>query len=528
MTQTDGPAITETADILLIDDDEQWARATARLLEHNVGAFQVTTAHTLGEGEMRYGEHEFDCVVCDYQLGDGTGLALLELVREDDQSVPFILVTGRGDEQVASKATRKGITEYIIKEHDDSEAELLTTRVANAIESYRTAQALKRERRSKNTMVTLLTATIDESTLCQEFCRLLVGEYGYACAWIGSETERSGLVSLAAIGTDSFIEEVLHNPTAEVVGDPVVAAFERDEPVVKTSDENWRALAEAYGFDAGVAIPIRHEGVRFGVLGVYAADRAQVTDEQLTVLNEFAETVGYALHTAEWKRTLVSDRPITVGVEIADEAVALVAFERALPDGVSITVPSVLQREDGTTVYLANIDGVPTTAVETAAKAGEGVTLVEERTQGNGSVQCVLAVTARTPEAVLATQGATVERTVVERGIARITVRAPSHEAVTSLNDAIESVYQKGAVTSIRRSTRTPHTNTVAQTLEPLTEKQADALRHAYYEGFFEHPRDVTATELAKQFGITRQTLTHHLRAAERKVFEQVFENESR
>jgi len=145
--------------VLLIDDDETWARVTSRLLANNTDALDVTTAHSLTEGRETFERLDPDCVVCDYQLGDGTGLALLETVRATGPDRPFLLVTGRGDEAVASEAIGQGVTDYIRKDQDDDEAGLLTSRITSAVRSYRTERALARERRSKTALLDIMTGT---------------------------------------------------------------------------------------------------------------------------------------------------------------------------------------------------------------------------------------------------------------------------------------------------------------------------------------------------------------------------------
>ena len=143
-------------DILLVDDDEQWARVTARLLESADEAFRIDIAHSLAEGRKRFEATDPDCVICDYQLGDGTGLDLLETVEESDASCPFVLVTGRGDERVASEAIRRGVTDYIPKNYDNSDGTLLANRVRNAVEAAHAQHQLERERRGKAATVELL------------------------------------------------------------------------------------------------------------------------------------------------------------------------------------------------------------------------------------------------------------------------------------------------------------------------------------------------------------------------------------
>ncbi|WP_350356168.1 helix-turn-helix domain-containing protein [Halorarius halobius] len=59
---------------------------------------------------------------------------------------------------------------------------------------------------------------------------------------------------------------------------------------------------------------------------------------------------------------------------------------------------------------------------------------------------------------------------------------------------------------------------------ESLTERQRTVVQLAYHAGYFESPRESTGPELADRLGITRQTLHHHLRRAQRAVFEWLFE----
>lgn len=61
--------------------------------------------------------------------------------------------------------------------------------------------------------------------------------------------------------------------------------------------------------------------------------------------------------------------------------------------------------------------------------------------------------------------------------------------------------------------------------LESLTDKQRRALEVAYFSGYFERPRNHDTTDVATKRDISRQTLTQHLRAGERKLFVALFDD---
>jgi Predicted DNA binding protein len=57
-----------------------------------------------------------------------------------------------------------------------------------------------------------------------------------------------------------------------------------------------------------------------------------------------------------------------------------------------------------------------------------------------------------------------------------------------------------------------------------LTPRQREVLRTAHTSGFFESPRAVTGETVAEELGISPQTFYRHIRTAERKLFDTVFE----
>jgi hypothetical protein len=59
--------------------------------------------------------------------------------------------------------------------------------------------------------------------------------------------------------------------------------------------------------------------------------------------------------------------------------------------------------------------------------------------------------------------------------------------------------------------------------LSTLSDKQAEALRAAIAGGYYNRDRDLSLSELAEDFGISKQALSQRLLTAEEKVMEQLF-----
>jgi len=138
------PASGETGiSIVVIDDDESFLSMTETFLDSD-DEFGVT-ATTDQEAVLDAVEAgSVDCVVSDYDMPGTDGLELLAAVRERDRSLPFILFTGRGSEDVASEAISAGVTDYLQKGGSSDVYRLLANRIRNAVAETRARRRAER------------------------------------------------------------------------------------------------------------------------------------------------------------------------------------------------------------------------------------------------------------------------------------------------------------------------------------------------------------------------------------------------
>ncbi|ELY82477.1 bacterio-opsin activator domain-containing protein [Natrinema pallidum] len=148
--------------VLIVDTDPRVADLAGEMLEREHDSI-VTEAATNGADALESLErYSVDCIVSDYELPAMTGLELLERVREDDPTLPFILFTGRGPEEIASEAIAAGVTQYLQKESGKKQYALLANQITNAVDQYRTRTELREsERRYERTLTTLHETTRD-------------------------------------------------------------------------------------------------------------------------------------------------------------------------------------------------------------------------------------------------------------------------------------------------------------------------------------------------------------------------------
>ncbi|WP_058996481.1 response regulator [Haloarcula sp. CBA1127] len=124
---------------LVVDDSDFFAEMTADTLTQQHGIESVA-ANSAAEALERLDGGGFDCVVSDYEMPEMDGLELLEEIRETNPSIPFILLTGRGDEETASAAIAAGVADYLLKLEvvEDKQYGRLANRIQNVVSQERT------------------------------------------------------------------------------------------------------------------------------------------------------------------------------------------------------------------------------------------------------------------------------------------------------------------------------------------------------------------------------------------------------
>ena len=106
---------TDKIRILYIDDYELDRELVKDALEKEHGGFEVTEVSNKQEFETLLKNCEFDVVLSDFNIAGFDGLQVLEAVQAHDPSLPVIIVTGTGSEEIAVMALKQGASDYVIK-----------------------------------------------------------------------------------------------------------------------------------------------------------------------------------------------------------------------------------------------------------------------------------------------------------------------------------------------------------------------------------------------------------------------------
>ncbi|WP_128478845.1 response regulator [Halorussus pelagicus] len=324
--------------VLHVEDNDFFARITAGVLSDDYD-MNVHTVECASEGLKLLGAEQFDCIVSDYEMPGMDGLEFLDEVRESDPDVPFILLTGGGNERIASEAISAGVTDYLRKGEGKDQFAVLANRIENAVSRRRAEQLSERQIAVNDLIWDVSQAVLQASSrddIEKTVCDRLAESEPYVLAWVGKVDEDAGAVrpQVSAGVEQRYLDVVAldldgeggEGDDGEENGDTVkVASGETGReagdrtPVRKAIEtrsvqvERAAALEEGFELDADgtterhsvAAIPLVYENQAYGVLSVWSNARHSFGETERRVLSKFGSNVAYAIDSVQTRKELV-------------------------------------------------------------------------------------------------------------------------------------------------------------------------------------------------------------------------------
>jgi signal transduction histidine kinase len=105
----------EPVKLLLVEDDAVDRMAIERALAGAQPRVELSVVVDAEAALTALAQGGFDCVLLDYNLPRGSGLTVLQALRERDDPTPVIAMTGHGDEALVVELMKAGASDYIAK-----------------------------------------------------------------------------------------------------------------------------------------------------------------------------------------------------------------------------------------------------------------------------------------------------------------------------------------------------------------------------------------------------------------------------
>ena len=121
------------------DDDHDFENIRAALADTH--GITLKHARNIESARKMMKQEPFDLVFLDYILPDGDAFALTDLLHGKDLDVPVIIITGQGNEVIASRLIREGAYDYIPKNR--LSPPVLNRSIQNTLEKVRLKREIK-------------------------------------------------------------------------------------------------------------------------------------------------------------------------------------------------------------------------------------------------------------------------------------------------------------------------------------------------------------------------------------------------
>lgn len=129
--------------VAIVDDQAEVAMFIKMRLQKEAPGFEIATFLAGRECLEHLKSGNADCILSDYQMPHMNGMQLLSIVRGMGHDVPFIFITGQGNEELAREAFKNGANDYFTKDIGFAHF----TRIINSIEQAVRQRRLEGERK---------------------------------------------------------------------------------------------------------------------------------------------------------------------------------------------------------------------------------------------------------------------------------------------------------------------------------------------------------------------------------------------
>lgn len=373
-------------------------------------------------------------------------------------------------------------------------------------------------------------AVIDQSTreeIERAVCERLADSDSYRFAWIGAVDSGRRLDPRVEAGVDGYLDELpAADPSPETtdcgpVGDAIRTRKTRiaRDALEGTGTEGLPDDADAFGYRSLAVIPIVHQGMFYGVLGVCSERPDAFAEKERQVVGQLGDVIGHAIAAVDRKRALMSNEVVELDVRIP-----AVLDSGAPADGTVDIVRVIPIGDDEYLMYGVASDG-GMAAVRALGEQWPDWKEVRTFDEGDGEVRFEQRLSDPPMTSIVADYGGTVERGTIESGAYSATIQLPPGTNVRRVVDSLRETYLDLRIVGQRQVSRSdPSSQQVLSTLaDDLTERQGTAIEAGYFGGFFDWPRHRSGEEIADSLDIAASTFHQHVRKAERKLLDVVF-----
>ena len=179
--------------VLYVDDEPELLQIGKIFLERH-GKFRVDTATSASEGMKLLESGNYEAIVSDYQMPVMDGIAFLKKIRASGNTIPFIIFTGKGREEIVIQALNEGADFYLQKGGEaKSQFAELAHKIRQAVEHRRADKKVSDQERLQADILNFL----PDATFA-------INTEGIVIAWNRAMEQFTGIPASAMLGKGEY------------------------------------------------------------------------------------------------------------------------------------------------------------------------------------------------------------------------------------------------------------------------------------------------------------------------------------
>jgi PAS domain S-box-containing protein len=279
--------------VLIVEDDEATADLERRVLAR-AGTKSVVVSRIKDALEL-LDSRRFSAVILDYNLPDGEAWTVVEAADSKRPRIPVILVTGHGNELVASQAIQRGVVDYLKK--SGSFCDLLPG-IVNRVTDLANAERRLHESDAKFRLMV-------ESV--KDYAIFMLNTAGRVASWNAGAAKITGYREEEIIGRHFSC----FYTAADLSDGKPAAELATAGTQGRSEEESWRVRKDGKPFMANVAITALHDdaGELQGFINILRDVTAlRDTEAQLRRGNDRLQIAVDAAGIGVWEFDIASNR----------------------------------------------------------------------------------------------------------------------------------------------------------------------------------------------------------------------------
>jgi len=243
--------------ILVVEDNKSVSLMIKRILEG--AGFETVNASTGVEAIEHVAKYSDVIMLLDYQLPDMTGKEVVERLNKAPHRVPFVVMTGHGDEGLAVEMMKLGAREYVIKGTAfATRLPQVLSRVSEQLATEKTLEiTVSKLQASHQSLVTLMSNLPGMAYRCRNDNNRTMTFVSEGCTAL-TGYKPSGL---AGRGDSAYIR-LVHEDDREVVLDSIQSAVMENRPFQLTYRIHSATGEEKWVSEKGSVVPSADGGLK--------------------------------------------------------------------------------------------------------------------------------------------------------------------------------------------------------------------------------------------------------------------------